>query len=78
MEKPVPLAPVEQRKDQGDSGRAGRDGSQGLPGRDGADGLPGSSVETAVVNSNGHLLIGLTDGEIIDVGRVVGLCWCDW
>ena len=56
----------------GSAGRAGRDGSQGPPGRDGQDGLPGSSIETAVVNSNGHLLLGISDGAIIDVGRVVG------
>ena len=43
-----------------------------MPGRDGADGLPGSSIETAVVNSNGHLLLGISDSSIIDVGRVVG------
>ena len=43
-----------------------------MPGRDGQDGLPGSSIETAVVNSNGHLLLGISDGAIIDVGRVVG------
>jgi hypothetical protein len=31
-----------------------------------------NSIETAVVNGNGHLLLGLTDGAVIDVGRVVG------
>ena len=56
----------------GPAGRNGRDGSQGSPGRDGADGVPGVSTETAVVNSNGHLLLGLSDGAVIDVGRVVG------
>ena len=45
---------------------------QGPAGRDGADGLPGSFVETAVVNGNGHLLLGISDGQVIDVGRVVG------
>ena len=66
------IGPVGPRGETGSTGRAGRDGSQGTPGRDGADGLPGSSIETAVVNSNGHLLLGISDGAIIDVGRVVG------
>lgn len=56
----------------GPAGRNGRDGSQGSPGRDGENGVPGVSTETAVVNSNGHLLLGLSDGAVIDVGRVVG------
>ena len=56
----------------GSAGRPGRDGVQGPAGRDGQDGLAGSSIETAVVNSNGHLLLGISDGSIIDVGRVVG------
>jgi hypothetical protein len=67
-----PVGPSGRQGEKGDSGSAGRDGSQGLPGRDGSDGLPGSSIETAVVNSNGHLLLGISDGAIIDVGRVVG------
>ena len=67
-----PVGPSGRQGEKGDPGRAGRDGSQGLPGRDGQDGLPGSSIETAVVNSNGHLLLGLTDGAVIDVGRVIG------
>ena len=55
-----PVGPSGRQGEKGDPGRAGRDGSQGLPGRDGQDGLPGSSIETAVVNSNGHLLLGLS------------------
>ena len=70
--EPGQVGPAGPRGETGSPGRAGRDGSQGMPGRDGADGLPGSSIETAVVNSNGHLLLGLTDGTVIDVGRVVG------
>ena len=70
--EPGSIGPAGPRGETGSTGRAGRDGSQGLPGRDGQDGLPGSSIETAVVNSNGHLLLGISDGAIIDVGRVVG------
>ena len=61
--------------EKGDAGPAGRDGKPGadaLPGQPGRDGAPGSSVDTAIVNSNGHLLLGLTTGEVIDTGRVVG------
>ena len=61
-----------ERGESGSPGRAGRDGAQGPSGRDGKDGAPGSFVETAVVNSNGHLLLGISDGTPIDVGRVVG------
>ena len=56
----------------GPGGRPGRDGAAGVDGRDGIQGLPGVSVDTAVVNGSGHLLIGLTDGSVVDVGRVVG------
>ena len=42
---------------------------QGAPGLPGAD---GTTVETAIVSSAGNLLLGLSDGTIIDAGRVVG------
>ena len=56
----------------GAAGRPGRDGQSGLDGADGVPGPAGSSVDTAVVNSKGHLLIGLSDGQVIDCGGVVG------
>ena len=61
-----------ERGEPGPGGRPGRDGAAGVDGRDGIRGLPGVSVDTAVVNGSGHLLIGLTDGSVVDVGRVVG------
>ena len=67
-----PVGPAGPVGESGSTGRPGRDGVQGPAGRDGTDGLPGSFVETAVVNSDGHLLLGISDGAIIDVGRVVG------
>ena len=67
--EPGPIGP---RGEQGVDGRAGRAGAAGTSGQDGLPGLPGTSVDTAVVNANGHLLLGFTDGSIIDVGRVVG------
>ena len=58
--------------DKGDTGRAGVDGSQGLPGRDGAEGVPGRDIQTAVVTPDGDLLVGLSDGSIINCGTVIG------
>ena len=60
---------------KGDAGPGGRDGRTGATGQDGADGLPGrdgSFVDTAVVNAEGNLLLGLSTGELISCGRVVG------
>ena len=70
--EPGPIGP---RGEQGVEGRPGRAGAAGTSGQDGLPGLPGTSVDTAVVNANGHLLLGFTDGSIVDVGRVVGPCW---
>ena len=61
-----------QRGEPGPVGRAGRDGKSGLDGADGVPGRDGSFVDTAIVNSNGHLLLGLSDGSVLDVGGVVG------
>lgn len=62
-------------KDGSDSTATGRQGPPGPPGpagRDGQDGIDGSFVESALVDTRGHLLVGLSDGGIIDCGRVVG------
>ena len=56
----------------GPAGKSGRDGAPGNPGVDGLRGSDGSFVETALVNARGRLLIGLSDGEVIDAGVVVG------
>ncbi len=70
----------------GEPGAAGKDGNDGAsstvagprgpagsPGRDGRDaqGAPGTSVDSVLV-SEGQLLVGLTDGQIIRAGTVVG------
>jgi len=60
---------------KGDIGSPGRDGKNGADALDGSPGLPGPagvSVGTAVVNGNGELLLGLTDGTLVNVGSVVG------
>ena len=70
-----PVGPIGIQGERGEPGPAGRPGNDGAAGTDGKDGLPGrdgSYVDTAVVNGNGHLLLGLSDGQVIDVGRVVG------
>ena len=42
---------------------------RGIPGDPGADGI---GIDSAIVSAQGNLLIGLTDGTIVDAGRVVG------
>jgi len=66
------VGPIGPKGDPGPAGRDGKPGKDALPGQPGRDGSPGSSVDTAVVNSTGDLLLGLTDSTIINVGRVVG------
>lgn len=67
-----PSGSVGPRGDVGPAGRAGRDGAAGRDGKDGLPGPAGRSIDTAVVDSNAHLLLGFDDGTIVDVGRVVG------
>ena len=69
--------------DPGEVGKPGKDGKPGpagSPGRAGAPGVgvagapgrDGTSIDTAIVNADGNLLLGLTDGNVLNVGRVVG------
>ena len=67
-----PQGVVGPKGDPGPPGRDGRNGKDGLQGEIGPSGQDGVSLDTAVVNSNGHLLLGLTNGSVVDVGRVVG------
>ena len=53
-------------------GPRGAAGSPGRDGTDGADGADGVSIDTAIVNGAGNLLLGFTNGSVLDVGRVVG------
>lgn len=61
-----------ERGEPGPTGRAGRDGAKGSDGADGLPGRDGSFVDTGIVNTKGHLLLGLSTGEVIDAGKVVG------
>lgn len=52
----------------GPAGPGGAPGSQGIPGLNGQDGI---SVVTAVIDENGDLIIGLSNGAFINAGNVV-------
>ena len=54
----------------GRDGKAGRDGAQGADGRNGEDGKDGVGVSNAKVDIDGELVITLTDGRIIEAGKV--------
>lgn len=54
----------------GRDGKAGRDGAQGADGRNGKDGKDGVGVSEAKVDIDGELVITLTDGRIIEAGKV--------
>lgn len=60
------------RGEQGPPGSAGRDGTAGRDGRDGLPGAKGVSLDTAIVNADGQLLFGLSDGKLLRVGNVIG------
>ena len=54
----------------GKEGRPGRDGAQGTDGKDGKDGKDGVGVSKAKVDIDGELVITLTDGKVIEAGKV--------
>ena len=58
--------------DKGDAGSQGIQGIQGIQGTAGTAGSAGIGVSSAVVDSNGNLLITLTSGNVINAGSSVG------
>lgn len=54
----------------GKDGRPGRDGAPGAPGKDGQNGKDGVGVSKAKVDIDGELVITLTDGTVIEAGKV--------
>ena len=61
--------------DQGPAGSVGSRGPAGAPGLDGApgrNGLDGAGIDSAVINANGRLIVGLTDGQVVDAGSARG------
>ena len=56
----------------GANGTNGIDGQDGKDGLDGADGLDGVGIANAAINAQGELVITLTDGSEMNLGKVVG------
>lgn len=54
----------------GKEGRPGRDGLPGKDGKDGKEGKQGVGVSKAKVDIDGMLVITLTDGKVIEAGKV--------
>lgn len=54
----------------GKEGRPGRDGVPGKDGKDGKEGKQGVGVSKAKVDIDGMLVITLTDGKVIEAGKV--------
>ena len=56
----------------GPIGPSGLTGAQGAPGVPGREGLDGVGIVSTKLDAVGHLIIGYSDGKMVDVGRVVG------
>lgn len=54
----------------GKDGRDGKDGKDGATGKDGKKGVQGVSVVDAEVAADDHLVLKLSDGNIIDAGEL--------
>lgn len=48
----------------------GQNGTNGTDGRDGTDGTDGVSVTNVAINSSGHLIVTLSNGNTVDAGKV--------
>jgi integrin beta 3 len=75
VEKRVSDLPVPKDGKDGIDGRDGIDGKDGLPGIrgiDGADGKDGLGLAGAMIDRSGELVVTLTNGEIKNLGPVVG------
>lgn len=57
---------------QGEKGETGTQGEQGPAGPKGDPGKDGRGITSVTIKDNGHLEINYTDGENVDVGKVVG------
>ncbi|MBR2702394.1 MAG: hypothetical protein IKE77_09955 [Erysipelotrichaceae bacterium] len=54
----------------GHDGKDGADGKDGKDGNDGADGKDGAGISGIRIDENGNLIVNLTDGTVINAGRV--------
>lgn len=57
---------------QGEKGETGAQGERGPKGDSGEKGDPGRGITAVTIKTDGHLQINYSDGENIDVGKVVG------
>ncbi len=57
---------------QGEKGEQGEQGIQGEKGDAGATGVDGVGIKNAYINADGELIVELTVGEPINLGKVVG------
>ena len=55
---------------EGPQGPAGADGAQGEQGPAGQDGAQGVSVVSMVIDENNHLMVTLSDNQVLDAGEV--------
>lgn len=55
----------------GKDGIDGKDGKDGKDGLDGADGKDGIGVRSVEIDEDGHLKVTLTDGTVLDAGKVI-------
>ena len=62
-------SPVNIKGDKGDPGSPGDKGDPGSPGENGSDGI---SITNVTIDSEGNLIVTLSNGKIIDCGRVRG------
>lgn len=56
----------------GKDGVDGKDGADGKDGQNGIDGKDGVSITTANINDDGQLVIVFSDGEVVNLDKVVG------
>lgn len=61
-----------EKGEPGDPGEKGEAGKDGEPGRDGADGKDGVGLADALIDSEGNLVLTMTDGRTKSLGRVHG------
>lgn len=67
--------PVPQDGKDGTAGTAGKNGKNGRAGKDGTAGRkgdPGRGITSSVLNPEGELVLGYSDGTSVNVGRVIG------
>lgn len=55
---------------RGPAGQDGKDGEKGADGQNGQDGAQGVSVVSMVIDENNHLMVTLSDDQVLDAGEV--------